>query len=177
MATASDRLSEPIRLGDAEWLTVPDTAGAYVIYDRGEVIYVGMAGVTGRAAFDDDSATMPAVRLSTCLRSTYSCSESSLSARSGLTTRAPRRQRADRTYESAAPSGISRQRVARRRGNSSSNSSWSFGQRSIPERPSPGMRGQLSTYARAPSCLTRACSRRAGWARGAARAPPSGECR
>lgn len=40
----SIRLSPPVRFGDVEWTSVPEMPGAYVIYDEGEVIYVGMAG-------------------------------------------------------------------------------------------------------------------------------------
>lgn len=42
--SASSRLAAPVRFSDVDWPTVPDVAGAYVIYDRDEVIYVGMAG-------------------------------------------------------------------------------------------------------------------------------------
>ena len=31
-------------MGAADWLAVPDTPGFNVIFDRDEVIYVGMAG-------------------------------------------------------------------------------------------------------------------------------------
>ncbi|MDQ3816084.1 MAG: hypothetical protein M3362_00140 [Acidobacteriota bacterium] len=41
---ARSGLSTPVRFSDVDWATVPDVAGAYVIYDEGEVIYVGMAG-------------------------------------------------------------------------------------------------------------------------------------
>jgi predicted GIY-YIG superfamily endonuclease len=41
---ASSRLTAPIRFSEVDWAAVPDVAGAYVIYDEGEVIYVGMAG-------------------------------------------------------------------------------------------------------------------------------------
>jgi hypothetical protein len=41
---ASARLAAPVRFSDVNWAAIPDTAGAYVIYDEGEVIYVGMAG-------------------------------------------------------------------------------------------------------------------------------------
>ena len=44
MTVLSDRLSEPTPLGDIDWVAVPDSPGAYVIYDRDEALYVGMAG-------------------------------------------------------------------------------------------------------------------------------------
>ena len=44
MLPPSSRLSQPVRFHDADWATIPDTPGAYVIYDGDEVIYVGMAG-------------------------------------------------------------------------------------------------------------------------------------
>jgi hypothetical protein len=37
-------LSKPIPFNDVDWTIVPDSPGAYVIYDKDEVIYVGMAG-------------------------------------------------------------------------------------------------------------------------------------
>jgi hypothetical protein len=37
-------LSPPMQFGNVDWALVPDLPGAYVIYDRDEVIYVGMAG-------------------------------------------------------------------------------------------------------------------------------------
>lgn len=37
-------LSGPLRFSDVDWKTVPEQPGAYVIYDKDEVIYVGMAG-------------------------------------------------------------------------------------------------------------------------------------
>lgn len=40
-------LSAPQYFRDADWASVPDTAGVYVIYDESEVIYVGMAGRDG----------------------------------------------------------------------------------------------------------------------------------
>jgi hypothetical protein len=42
--SASSSLSEPVSFADVDWGGVPDCPGAYVIYDRAEVIYVGMAG-------------------------------------------------------------------------------------------------------------------------------------
>jgi predicted GIY-YIG superfamily endonuclease len=33
-----------VLFSEVDWATVPDAAGAYVIYDGDEVIYVGMAG-------------------------------------------------------------------------------------------------------------------------------------
>jgi predicted GIY-YIG superfamily endonuclease len=43
----SSRLTQPIRFSDVDWATIPDIAGAYVIFDGDEVIYVGMAGRDG----------------------------------------------------------------------------------------------------------------------------------
>ena len=37
-------------LGSADWNSVPDTPGAYVIFDREEAIYVGMAGRDGKGS-------------------------------------------------------------------------------------------------------------------------------
>jgi len=37
-------MSAPVRFSDVDWTAVPDSAGAYVIYDDDEVLYVGMAG-------------------------------------------------------------------------------------------------------------------------------------
>ena len=39
--------SDVIRFADVSWSAVPDGAGVYVIYDHGEVLYVGMAGRDG----------------------------------------------------------------------------------------------------------------------------------
>lgn len=44
MLSPSDRLSQVVRFSGVDWLSVPDVPGAYVIYDNGEVVYVGMAG-------------------------------------------------------------------------------------------------------------------------------------
>lgn len=40
----SPRLTPPVRFRDVDWAAIPDVAGAYVIYDEDEVVYVGMAG-------------------------------------------------------------------------------------------------------------------------------------
>lgn len=34
----------PFSMGEADWSTVPDTPGVYVLFDQDEVVYVGMAG-------------------------------------------------------------------------------------------------------------------------------------
>ena len=39
-----------ISMGTADWTAVPDTPGVYVIFDRDEVIYVGMAGRNGKGS-------------------------------------------------------------------------------------------------------------------------------
>ena len=41
-------LSEQHPFSGVEWQSVPDLPGVYVIYDREEVIYVGMAGRNGK---------------------------------------------------------------------------------------------------------------------------------
>src|SRR3954465_1631279 len=46
----SDRLSKPVRFVDVEWSSIPDAPGAYVIYDKDEVVYVGMAGRDGKGS-------------------------------------------------------------------------------------------------------------------------------
>lgn len=43
-------LSHRIPFADADWASVPDEPGAYVIYDRDEVIYIGMAGRNGKGS-------------------------------------------------------------------------------------------------------------------------------
>jgi hypothetical protein len=47
---ASNMLSSLTRFAGVDWSTVPDVAGAYVIYDSDEVIYVGMAGRDGKGS-------------------------------------------------------------------------------------------------------------------------------
>ena len=37
-------------MGATNWATVPDTAGVYVIFDKDEPIYVGMAGRDGKGS-------------------------------------------------------------------------------------------------------------------------------
>ena len=39
-----DGFSNNLAFSGIDWLMVPDTTGVYVIYDREEVLYVGMAG-------------------------------------------------------------------------------------------------------------------------------------
>ena len=43
-------LSPRIDFRQVNWSQVPDEPGAYVIYDRDEVVYVGMAGRNGRGS-------------------------------------------------------------------------------------------------------------------------------
>jgi excinuclease UvrABC nuclease subunit len=50
MPSRSAPLSQPVRFGAVDWASIPDTPGAYVIYDRQEVIYVGMAGRDGKGS-------------------------------------------------------------------------------------------------------------------------------
>lgn len=42
--------SERVRFDEVDWGDVPDQCGVYVIYDRDEVVYVGMAGRDGRGS-------------------------------------------------------------------------------------------------------------------------------
>ena len=39
--------SDRVRFGEVDWGVVPDQCGVYVIYDRDEIVYVGMAGRDG----------------------------------------------------------------------------------------------------------------------------------
>ena len=43
-------LGAPIHFRDADWQTVPNAPGVYVIYAGDEVLYVGMAGRNGRGS-------------------------------------------------------------------------------------------------------------------------------
>jgi hypothetical protein len=47
---AAAGFSEPVRFAEVEWNAVPDTPGVYIIYDRAEVLYVGMAGRDGHGS-------------------------------------------------------------------------------------------------------------------------------
>jgi excinuclease UvrABC nuclease subunit len=47
---ASSGLAASVRFSNVDWATIPDVAGAYVIYDEDEVLYVGMAGRDGRGS-------------------------------------------------------------------------------------------------------------------------------
>jgi hypothetical protein len=47
---ALGRLSERQRFEDTDWSSVPPDPGVYVIYDRDEVVYVGMAGRNGHGS-------------------------------------------------------------------------------------------------------------------------------
>jgi hypothetical protein len=47
---SSSLLTSPTRFADVDWAHVPDVAGAYVIYEGGEVLYVGMAGRDGQGS-------------------------------------------------------------------------------------------------------------------------------
>lgn len=40
----SSHLAAPVLFREVDWANIPDVAGAYVIYDKEEVLYVGMAG-------------------------------------------------------------------------------------------------------------------------------------
>ena len=44
LSQVSSQLTAPVRFHGADWATIPDVAGAYVIFEGDEVIYVGMAG-------------------------------------------------------------------------------------------------------------------------------------
>lgn len=46
----SSLLSSRVRFAEVDWVQVPDQPGAYVIYDREEVVYVGMAGRDGKGS-------------------------------------------------------------------------------------------------------------------------------
>lgn len=48
MSTTSIELSSRTAFCDADWNLVPACAGAYVIWDLDEIVYVGMAGRNGR---------------------------------------------------------------------------------------------------------------------------------
>ncbi|MFT3772680.1 MAG: hypothetical protein QM820_45390 [Minicystis sp.] len=50
MLPQNARLSSLVRFRDVVWANIPDTPGAYVIYDEEEVIYVGMAGRDGKGS-------------------------------------------------------------------------------------------------------------------------------
>ncbi|OZC04054.1 GIY-YIG nuclease family protein [Rubricoccus marinus] len=43
-------LSGRYRFADVDWSAVPDSPGAYVIYDGDEAIYIGMAGRNGKGS-------------------------------------------------------------------------------------------------------------------------------
>lgn len=42
------QLSAPTSFANADWTSVPNVAGVYVISDQSEVLYVGMAGRNGK---------------------------------------------------------------------------------------------------------------------------------
>ena len=42
------QMSDVVAFRDVDWAKVPAEAGVYVIYDSGEVIYVGMSGRNGK---------------------------------------------------------------------------------------------------------------------------------
>jgi excinuclease UvrABC nuclease subunit len=42
-----DRFSSPVRFAEVDWRSVPAQPGVYVIFDREECLYVGMAGRDG----------------------------------------------------------------------------------------------------------------------------------
>lgn len=48
--TTAVPLSDQIAFCDAPWGDVPDAPGVCVIYDREEIVYVGMAGRNGRGS-------------------------------------------------------------------------------------------------------------------------------
>jgi hypothetical protein len=49
-ASADDQLSARVRFAETTWLDVPAEPGVYVIWDRDEVVYVGMAGRNGKGS-------------------------------------------------------------------------------------------------------------------------------
>lgn len=46
----STRLSEVIGFADVVWSAIPVRPGVYVVYDKDEVVYVGMAGRNGKGS-------------------------------------------------------------------------------------------------------------------------------
>jgi hypothetical protein len=42
--------SEPTSFSNVSWAVVPDAPGVYVIFDREEIVYVGMAGREGKGS-------------------------------------------------------------------------------------------------------------------------------
>jgi len=50
MPNPIDGFSDPMPFSAAEWSAVPDQPGVYVIYDKDELLYVGMAGRDGRGS-------------------------------------------------------------------------------------------------------------------------------
>jgi len=45
-----NELSERIDFKSADWRAIPASPGVYVIFDRDEVVYVGMAGRNGKSS-------------------------------------------------------------------------------------------------------------------------------
>jgi hypothetical protein len=50
ISALTDLLSAPTQFADVDWSEVPDVAGAYVIFEGDEVVYVGMAGRDGKGS-------------------------------------------------------------------------------------------------------------------------------
>jgi len=50
MITPPESFSPVVGFGSVSWSEVPDEPGVYVIYDMGELVYVGMAGRNGRGS-------------------------------------------------------------------------------------------------------------------------------
>ena len=46
----TENFSAVTKFSEVRWPDIPDQPGVYVIYDEGEVIYVGMAGRNGRGS-------------------------------------------------------------------------------------------------------------------------------
>jgi hypothetical protein len=48
--TSLNLFSDPVRFAAADWATVPAEPGVYIIYDRDECVYIGMAGREGNGS-------------------------------------------------------------------------------------------------------------------------------
>ena len=46
--TAPPEFSDAVSFDSVDWNAIPDASGVYIIYDRDDILYVGMAGRDGR---------------------------------------------------------------------------------------------------------------------------------